>query len=270
MNTASLEDVAFLARSEHRAEVLDRLTRDDWTRRELHDATGISQPTLGRILGGFEERAWAVKNGADDRRAYTLTPFGELLAEEFATVLETTRTVRELREVVPHLPFEAMDFELSLLREARVTTAQPDDVLAHMRRQDEIADRSDHVRTLCSSFSPGAIQAERDRIVNGDNTGEAIVSGDALDTLSDDDEVAAWLDDIIASGGATVYRYDGEVPVMLGLFDETAGIVPLDDEGMPCGAFIETDDEAITAWVADTLDAYRDRAEAVTAGDLPV
>lgn len=269
MNTASLDDVAFLARSEHRAEVLDRLTSDEWTRRELHDATGISQPTLGRILSGFEDRGWAIQDGSENGREYTLTPLGELLAEEFSTLLETTSTVRKLRDVVPHLPFDEMDFDLSHLREARITTAQPDDVLAHMRRQDEVADRSDHVRTLCSSFSPSAIQAERDRIVNGDHTGESIVTGDALDTLSADDEIAAWLDDIIASGRATIYRYEGEVPVMLGLFDDTAGIVPLDEDGMPCGAFIETDNEAIRVWVKETLDAYRERAEEVTAGDLP-
>lgn len=269
MDSTSLEDVAFLARSEHRAEVLDRLARDDWTRRELNDTTGISQPTLGRILTGFEDRGWAAKNGTENGREYALTPLGELLAEEFSTLLDTAETVRKLRDVVHHLPFEEMDFHLSLLREARITTAGPDDVLAHMRRQDEVADEADHVRTLCSSFSPAAIQAERDRIVNGDHTGESVVRGDALDTLSADDEVATWLDDIIDSGDATIYRYDGEVPVMLGLFDDTAGIVPLDEGGMPIGAFIETEDPEIWAWVRETLDAYREAAEPIEPGDLP-
>lgn len=268
MDSTSIDDVAFLVRSEHRAEILDRLTRRDWTRRELRDATGISQPTLGRILSGFEERGWVADNGRTNGREYTLTPLGEFLADDFMTLLDTTQTIRKLRGAVEHLPFDEMAFDNALLMETTITIAQPDDTLAHMRRQDALAEESDYVRTLCSSFSPAAIEAQRDRILNGDNTGEAIVAGDALDRLTDDDELAELLGDIIASDKTTFYRYDGPMPIMLSEFDEKVGIIPIGDDGMPCGVFIESDHEEIKAWVVDTLDAYQERATELMTGEL--
>jgi hypothetical protein len=48
--------------------VLEKLERDDWTRRDLRDETGISQPTLGRILDGFEERGWATEHRTENGR----------------------------------------------------------------------------------------------------------------------------------------------------------------------------------------------------------
>lgn len=66
-----LADIAFLVRSNHRVRVLEELATDERTRRGLHEKPGISQPTLGRVLDGFQEREWVDENG----RAYTLTPF---------------------------------------------------------------------------------------------------------------------------------------------------------------------------------------------------
>jgi predicted transcriptional regulator len=266
----ALDDVAFLSRSEHRAEVLEKLERDDWTRRDLRDETGISQPTLFESVEDSSERGWATEHRTENGREYTLTPLGALLSEEFSTLLETIEAIRALRDVADHLPLDDVGFDLSLLTEASITTAQPDDTLAHMRRQDALIERSDHVRTLCSSFAPGAIRTQHDRVLNGDYTGEAIVSGDALDTLTAQDELAELLSDLIASERPTFYRYDGSIPAMLSQFDESVGIVPLDDEGMPCGAFIESDDEEIRAWVTDTLDACRERATEITVDDLLV
>lgn len=268
MDPAAIDDVAFLTRSEHRAVVLDRLARRDWTRRDLHDATGISQPTLGRILGRFEDRGWVAKDGTENGHVYGLTPLGELLVDEFSTLLATVETVRELRTVADELPFDELDFDLSLLREATVTTATPENPLAHLRRQDELADRADHVRTLCSAFSPRAVRAQRDRILDGVNTGEAVIEAGALETLTDHPELVATMAGLVETGQVTLYRYDGSVPVMLDLFDDTVGIVPLDDDGLPADVLIESDHERIAAWAEGVFDRYRERAERVRPGDL--
>jgi len=50
---------------------------------------------------------------------------------------------------------------------------------------------------------------------------------------------------------------------MLGLFEDVASIVPLDDSGVPC-AFVESDDGTVRAAVEDTLERYRNRAEPVS------
>lgn len=269
MDSTPLEEIAFLTRSEHRVEVFDRLAERGWTRRELHEATEISQPTLGRMISGFEESGWVAANGVGNGHEYELTPLGALIADSFTGLLDTAATVRKLRDVVPHLPFDEFDFDLMLLKEARITTSDPDDVHAPMRRKDEVAANADHVRTLCSSLSPAAIQAEGDRLLNGEHTGEAIVEASAIDTLTADAELTELLRELLASESVSFYQYDGNVDVMLDLFDETAGIVPLDDDGMPVGAFIETDNDEVRRWVTATVDAYREQSDRVTPEDLP-
>lgn len=268
MDSTSIGDVAFLTRSEHRAVVLGELADGPRTRREIHDTTGISQPTLGRILGGFEERGWAAKNGSEIGREYALTPLGELIIDEFTSLLDTAATVRELRSVVEQLPFDEMDFDRSLLRKTSITSATPDDPLAHMRRQNELAEDAEHVRTLCSAFSPRAVEAQQDRMLNGVNTGEAIIETGALGKLDDHPELAQAMAELVDLGQLILYAYDGTVPLMLDLFDDTVGIVPLDDDGMPAGTFIESDNPRISTWARDLFESYKKQANSLEPAEL--
>lgn len=256
---SSIDDVAFLARSDHRVDVLAELAEGDRTRRELRDATGIIQPTLGRVLSGFEERDWIEKNGS----TYALTPFGAVLAEQFEEMVAVVNTMRFFRGVSHHLPLEEMDFDLRRFGHARITTPSPTDATAHLRREEELAEAAAFIRHLCSSAFPPHIKTYRDRIVEGGQRFEAVITADALDAAGTDPETAAWVRDIADADTATIYRYEGPVSYQLGIHDDTAVIVPLDDNGAPC-AVIETEDDVIREWVTDELDAYRSRASQLT------
>lgn len=52
----ALEDIAYLLRSPNRVRILDALTRDPYSRRELGEQTGTSRTTLDRIVNELEER----------------------------------------------------------------------------------------------------------------------------------------------------------------------------------------------------------------------
>ena len=258
-----LDDIAFLSRSNNRIAVLQKLARDEQTRRELRDATGVSRPTLGRILAGFEERGWATNTGPGNGNHYSLTPLGHVIVETFTDVMATVETVQKLRELAPRIPFDELGLDPRDLADAQITTPSPTDATAHTRRERELLEQTDRVLFLCNQAQPETVERYRDWVLAGDREFEAIISGDAIDAAMADGAMAADLDDMITAGGVTIHRYEGSVSAMLGLFEDVASIVPLDDSGVPC-AFVESDDGTVRAAVEDTLERYRNRAEPVS------
>lgn len=263
-----LDDVAFLARSNNRVDVLEALDERDLTRRELHDATGISQPTLGRVLDGFEERGWATNGGNGNGGRYRLTPLGCLLAEEFGSLLDVVGTIQTLQELAPWLPLDEMDFELRALSDARITTPKPTDATAHFRREAEVLAHTERLRFLCNQAQPETVARYRDWVVEEGGHMEAVITADAVDAALAHPVMGRQLRGMLASGRATVHRYDGDVAFMAGMLDDTATIVPLDDSGVPC-AFVESDDDAVRAWVTDTLESYREEATPLSVDAAP-
>lgn len=254
-----LDDVAYLARSANRVRALARLADGPRTRRELHAETDISQPTLGRLLEGFEDRGWATCDRTNSR-PYELTPFGELVAAAFEDLLATVGTMQRFRALADALPLDEMDFDLRRFADATITVPSRTDATAHMRREDELIAEADHVRFLCSSsFGPG-IKAYRDRLVGTDTRFEAVITADALAAAASDPDAARWVGDLAAADNVAIYRYDGPVRMILGLIDDVASLVPLDDSGVAL-AFIETRDPVVRDWVEGRYDAHRDRAE---------
>lgn len=257
-----LEDVAYLARSAHRVTALRRLADGPMTRQELDEATDISQPTLGRLLDGFEERDWVTCDRTNGR-LYELTPFGELVAEEMDALLTTVGTMQRFRTVADDLPLDRMEFDLRRFADAEITLPRPTDATAHMRREDELIAQADDVRFLCSSsYGPG-IKAYRDRVVGSDISFEAVITADALDAAMGDEESARWVQDLADADNVTVYRYDGPLSLILGIIDQVVSLVPLDESGVP-KAFIETDDGVIRQWAQAELGRYRQQAERFT------
>lgn len=260
-----LDDIAYLARSANRVSALERLAAGPMTRRELHDATDISQPTLGRLLDGFEERDWVVCD-LTNGRTYELTPFGELVAEAFDDLLTTVGTMQRFRAVADRLPLEEMDFDLRRFADAAITFPSPTDATAHMRREDELIAEAEDVRFLCSSsYGPG-IKAYHDRVVGSDKQFTAVITADALDAALADEDAAVWVRELATAENVAIHRYDGELDLILGVIDETVSLVPLDETGVPL-AFIESRDDEIRYWAAATLEEHMERAELLTVGE---
>jgi predicted transcriptional regulator len=263
-----LDDLAFLSRSNNRIAVLEALARDDQTRRELRDATGVSRPTLGRVLDGFEERGWVASTGSGNGHDYSLTPLGRVVVEAFSDVMAAVETVQKLRDLAPRIPFDELGLDPRDLADAHITTPSPTDATAHTRRERELLARTNRLLFLCNQAQPETVERYRDWVGGADRELEAIISGDAIDAAMADEAMAADLDAMLAEGGVTIHRYEGDVSAMLGLFEDVASIVPLDDSGVPL-AFVESDDETVRVAVADTLARYRDRSEPLSIESRP-
>jgi predicted transcriptional regulator len=261
-----VEELAFLARSPHRIQLLTQLSREERTRRDLREATGISQPTLGRILRDFEQRAWISNN---HNGAFNLTPLGKLLADEVSDVLAAIETIDRLTDLAEHLPFERLDFDLNHLTDATITTPTSADPLAHMRRFDELADDATTVEMFSNvmSCTPAHEPSDADKAFLAD-VDELVVTEEALRTDLGDSDLWEWIYRRIEDGDLSLYRYEGSADFLFGIFDESVGIVPIDDTGMPCG-LIEANGDPIRTWARDTFKEYRRTATRLTPNALP-
>lgn len=103
-----LDELAFLANSGNRFDVLKQLANEPRSRRELVELTDASRPTVGRILGAFEQRYWVERPG----RQYRLTALGRLVMTAFSDVLGVMETEEKLRPAVRWMPTERIGFEL--------------------------------------------------------------------------------------------------------------------------------------------------------------
>lgn len=263
--SVALEELEFIARSQHRIRLLSELSLEDRSRRELHDATEISQPTLGRILGDYERREW-VSNNHDG--TYALTPLGALIAGSVNDLLDAIDVATELSGLADQLPLARFGFDLSHLSTARITTPSAEDPLSHMRRFDELAETADRVSMFTNVLlcSPGNSTASADRELL-ENVDEIVVTGSGLDTDTDDGALRAWLAGRIEDDDLAIYRYDGAAEYLLGTFDDRVGIVPIDDVGMPTGV-IESNAEPVHSWVAERFGNFRRSGTRIGPDDL--
>lgn len=271
MTPTPLEDVSFLARSDHRVEVLRTLASGPRSRPNLHETTGIPQPTLGRILGDFEDRNWIERDG----REYALTAFGELVVGEFEDLLDAVAVVQNLGEVLQQLPTEEMGFDLRAFADATVTRPEPGEALTHVTRLTELLYRTDHIRVLTPTIAPIPAEDRHERaaaFLDSDRVGESIVSAEAMrqEPLFDvtDETSVGFLREALESGRVRLYVYGGSIPLLLMVADGTAVLAPTDENDVPV-AVIETENETVRAWVEAQLDEYRKRATEVTTEDLP-
>ncbi|WP_255195722.1 helix-turn-helix transcriptional regulator [Halorarius litoreus] len=266
MTPTPLDDVEFLARSGHRVEVLRTLATGPRTRPVLHDATGISQPTLGRILGGFEDRNWVERRGSE----YALTECGTLLTEAFENLVDTVAAVQRVGDVLVALPTAELAFDLRELADATVTKPEDGGVFAPIDRLTSQFFGAGRARILVHSAPPGTKEdhhSRAERFQASDRQVESINSVAALDQARADPETAAMVRAGIESGRAIIYEYDEPIPFVLAVTEDVTMLAPTDEQGVPT-ALVETTSEAVRSWAEATLDAYRERARRVTAEDL--
>lgn len=260
----ALADVAFLARSENRLEVLAALADTPATRRELEDETGIARATIGRALSDFEDRGWVVES---DGREYEATPSGAHLLAEFGPFLEAVEAVRCLGHRVTWLPVDEVPIELGHFSDATIRSPEPADPLAPAMSLTSLLQNAAEFHCLVGVAPPlGFERAMRDGVVTGELVTRHIITAEELAYLQEDSQrLARWREYIEAGGN--VYCYGSDIPCNLLVFDETVII------GGPPGAagqsgLIESENEAVAAWADELISIYQRRSERLELGAL--
>ena len=254
---APLDEISFLARSDHRIEVLAALAGQPCDRNDLRAATGASSPTMGRILADFEDRRWIDRDG----RTYELTRLGEFVAERFMDLREAMEAERKLRDVVPWLPREMEGFTIDLFADATVSYPGPGYPYQPVERVTQLIEDTETMRGFGTTVVKSSnLEAVCRAIVDGMEF-EFIYSPDVLETI------VAWNPEKVAEADArencTIFLHDS-LPDSdwcgIGIYDDRVGICCHDIETGMLKAIVDTESPAALRWAESVYERYRDEA----------
>ena len=257
----TLAEIEFLALSENRVTVLAHLAQRRHTRTELAEKTGASQATLGRILGDFEERNWVTRRDG----GYVATATGRLVADGFGDLLDVLGTERELREIVPYLPTEAMTFDLRKLADATVTTPTQTRPNAPVQRLQRLMRDADTVIAFSHAFNDQSLATAADR--TGEQEFHAVLSRRAVDALTADDRLRERLRSLLGAETVAIDVYDGEIPLAVTIADDVVSLLVRDDRGV-LQAAVDTDDPTIREWAHEQYEQYAEQSTPLTPASL--
>jgi predicted transcriptional regulator len=260
---SALETIEFLALSPNRVETLRRLAESPHTRQELVEATGASQPTLGRILSDFEDRAWVERDGSD----YRATVTGELVSRGFGDLLDILDADADLRPVVEWLPSEAITFDLRHLTDATITTPTRVRPNAPVQRAVELLSDAERVRVVSYALNEQSLDVIADRTATGGQTFEGVVSASAVDALADDSQLRGRLRDLLGAEGTETRVVEEPIPVAATVADDTVHLFLRDDDGI-LRASLDVASPAVRAWADELFERYWGDAEPLTVGQV--
>lgn len=260
---SALEEIEFLALSENRVQVLQRLADGRRTRSELAAETGASQATLSRVLGDFEERSWIVRDDGE----YVATATGRLVSDGFTDLLEIVEAEGELRDIVEYLPTHAMDFDLQRLANARITVPSQTRPNAPLQRLLDLLRESESVRAFSHAFNEGSLRVVEERVTAGVQQFRAVLSRSAVEAVADDDELRERLERILRTDAASIRVREEGIPLAVTIADETVHLLLRDESGV-LQASLDTDDPQVRSWADDTYDHYWRTSRPVELDDL--
>lgn len=238
-----LEDVAYLARSEHRVTTLAALTVRPRSRSELWELTGVSSSTMRRTLREFEERHWVFKDGHE----YETTQLGAYIAASMVELIEQFETERNLRKVWEWLPAEESGFAISMCTDAEVTIADAENPYRPVTRFKSLLDQTSEVRF--AGFDIALLEPLKDDFV------ERIIDGMQTEIINPP-RVIRYIrstnpdlfSTALESGNLTVRVHDDLPSYGVCIFDDRVAISGYDREGVTVRVLVDTVRDDTREW----------------------
>ncbi|MFC6837831.1 helix-turn-helix transcriptional regulator [Halomarina ordinaria] len=247
-----IDDIAYLARSEHRAPTLVALTVRPRSRSELWEMTGVSSSTIRRTLREFDDRQWIRRDGYQ----YETTQLGSYIASAMAELIDCFETERKLRDVWKWLPDEESGFTIDLCADATVTIADADDPYGPINRFRTLIRETDTFRFIESSLA--LCEPHRDEFC------QRVIDGMEAEII-DPPSVARYIrstypelaSETLASGNLTVWLHDDLPPYGIGIFDRRIAIFGHDPDSVTVRVLLDTDSEDAREWAESQYEFYR-------------
>ncbi|WP_247002406.1 helix-turn-helix transcriptional regulator [Halosolutus gelatinilyticus] len=264
---SAIQDIEFLARSEHRVATLEALFDAPRDRRDLRTATGASDPTIGRIIRDFEDRSWLARDGP----RYELTPLGEFVAERFLQLREGMKTGTTLREVWQWLPQEMEGFAVEYFEDAVVAYPGPNYPYEPIDRVTHLLESTESIRGLGTTiYKSGNLEVFCRRVLDGMEM-EYIYSPRILRAIVhwDPERTTRALE----CDNCTIFLHD-DLPddnrCGLNIMDDCIGICGHDPGSAQLEAVIDTASPEAREWAETVYEQYRDEARPFDAEELVV
>ena len=252
ITSTPLDEVEFLARSDHRVTALAALARRPQSRADLLAMTGVSQSTIGRTLRAFEDRNWIRRDG----QYYEATQLGTFVAEGIRELIDRFETERSLRNVWQWLPSKASGFTIEMMSDAVVTVAETDDPYRPVNRFRSLLRETDQFRFV--GFDLALLEPCKDelcqRTIDGMQT-EILDPPSVVDHIRSayPEQFAAALE----SGNLTLRVRDDLPPYGVGIFDERIAITGYDPTTGTVKVLTDTDAPEAREWAESIYTAYR-------------
>lgn len=247
-----LDDVEFLARSEHRVTALAAMARRPQSRADLQAMTEVSRSTIGRTLREFEDRGWIRRAG----NQYEATQLGGFVAGGVRDLTDRLATERELRDVWQWLPPEESGFTVDMCAEAEVTVADADDPYRPVKRFVEVLGETERFRF--AGFDVAFLEPCKEELCR------QIVGG--MDTeIVTPPRVAEYIrstypelfSEALDSGNLTVRLHDDLPPYGVSLFDDRVAVIGYDPESLTVRVLMDTDAPATREWAESAYESCR-------------
>ncbi len=246
-----IDDIAYLARSEHRVPTLVALTERPRSRSELLELTGVSSSTMRRTLDELEDRIWIRKDGYQ----YVATRLGEAIASEMETLIDRVETERKLRDVWHWLPDEVSEFPIETWSALTVTVAEPDFPYRPVNRFESLLQKTSRVRFLRPEVAlmEPCFDVLRHRIDDGVDI-----------TLIDRPNCHTYFfstypersSAMLQQDNFTVLEHDELPPYGTGLLDERALISCYEQGSGAVQVLIDTDVPEVREWAQSVYERY--------------
>lgn len=260
-----LDDVEFLARSAHRVAVLEAVDETPRSRQALQSTTGASRVTIGRIVTDLEQRGWIRQS--DDR--YHPTPVGRAIAEAFDALRGTLEAAAVLEPLTPSLPDDFLTVDINHFSDAEVSVPTPQDPLAAARAAARLMAEANHVLMLAHAVTSETVDSQIRAIEQRGQSSAVVLSAATHEAMQADPTLLDQLHRLQSHEEVRVFRYEGRLPVSMGVYDKAiVGIGTVDDAGFPNAFLVSTDDEVLT-WAQQTFSTIRDQSEALPKREFP-
>ncbi|MFC7154715.1 helix-turn-helix transcriptional regulator [Halomarina halobia] len=250
--SAALDDIEFLARSEHRVTALAALARRPQSRADLRAMTGVSRSTIRRTLHEFEDRHWVSRDG----RHYEATQLGAFVAAGVQELIERVEIERAFRDVWQWLPDEESGFTIEMCTNAVVTVAAADDPYRPVNRFVSLLRETDGFRFV--GFDLAFLEPCKDelcrRIVDGMRT-EIIDPPSVINHIRS--TYPERFAEALESGNLTVWVHDDLPPYGVGIFDDRIAISGYDPDTGTVHVLVDTDAPAAREWAESVYRVFR-------------
>lgn len=252
---APLDDIAFLARSEHRVTALAALARRPQSRADLREMTEASASTIGRTLREFEARQWIRKEG----HHFEATELGAFVASGMRELIDRFETEHKLRDVCQWLPIGESGFTIEMASNAVVTDAKAEDPYGPVNRFVSLLRETDRFRFVGHDVAllEPCKDEFRQQILDG-------MDAEVIDPPSVAKYILSTYKDHcsgpLESGKLTVRVHDNLPSYGVSLFDDQIAISGYNPDSGTVQVLLDTDGPEAREWAESTYESYRREA----------
>jgi len=256
----AIEQVRFLAASEHRVAALELLGASSPSPAQLREELDVSRATVHRTLDSFEEFGW-VRRGEDGYRA---TAAGRIVFRRFDDLRETVAAVDSLSEFLAAFEL-AHDLPLPLDDDDVVASTPTDPHAAVEYFVGAVPTDADRLRALLPTVIPAFNRACEPLVEEGASV-QLVLAQSAAETsresYPEDFAQALALDSLSLSISPESFTFS------LSVFDETVFLGGHDDEGHLQVCLRSTDDD-LREWALSVFGRYSETAGTVESTPNP-